>query len=87
VRVVRPSLTLPALTAREQAGNQSRLLLRAGVLGVVLMSAGVTMGMTGVAPDRITVPSWLDPARNRLMFQIFVIVMILSTIWVYLRFF
>src|SRR5262249_55717328 len=42
-----------------------RLLLWAGVSGVVLMLAGASMGITGVAVDRITVPSWLNPTRSR----------------------
>ncbi len=64
-----------------------RLLLWAGVSGVVLMLAGVSMGITGVAVDRITVPSWLNPARNRLLFQTFIFVILLLAIWVYLWFF
>jgi hypothetical protein len=64
-----------------------RLLLWAGVSGVVLMLAGVSMGITGVAVDRITVPSWLNPESNTLLFQIFISVILLFVIWVYLRFF
>jgi hypothetical protein len=64
-----------------------RLLLWAGISGVVLMLAGASMGITGVAVDRITVPSWLNPARNRLLFQIFVFVILLLASWVYIRFF
>ena len=64
-----------------------RLLLWAGISGVVLMLAGASMGITGVAVDRITVPSWLNPASNWLLFQIFVFVILLLTIWVYIRFF
>jgi hypothetical protein len=51
------------------------------------MLAGASMGITGVAVDRITVPSWLNPARNRLLFQIFVFVILLLAIWVYIRVF
>src|SRR5262245_16423521 len=48
-----------------------RLRLWAGISGVVLMLAGASMGITGVAIDKITVPSWLNPERwNRLLFQI-----------------
>ena len=64
-----------------------RLLLWAGVSGAVLMLAGASMGITGVAVDRITVPSWLNPATNRLLFQIFVFVILLLASWVYIRFF
>src|SRR5262245_43600024 len=59
-----------------------RLLLWAGISGVVLMLAGASMGITGLAVDRITVPSWLNLARNQLLFQIFVFVILLLTIWV-----
>ena len=64
-----------------------RLLLWAGISGVVLMLAGASMGITGLAIDKITVPSWLNPARNRLLFQIFFSVILLLVIWVYIRFF
>ena len=64
-----------------------RLLLWAGISGVVLMLAGASMGITGLAIDKITVPSWLNPARNRLLFQIFFSVILLLAIWMYLRFF
>ena len=64
-----------------------RLLLWAGVSGAVLTLAGASMGITGVAVDRITVPSWLNPATNRLLFQIFVFVILLLASWVYIRFF
>ena len=65
-----------------------RLLLWAGISGVVLMLAGASMGFTGVAIDKITVPSWLNPERwNRLLFQIFFSVILLLVIWVYIRFF
>ena len=64
-----------------------RLLLWAGISGVVLMLAGASMGITGLAIDRITVPSWLNPARNRLLFQIFFSVILLLVIWVYIQFF
>ena len=64
-----------------------RLLLWAGISGVVLMLAGASMGITGLAIDKITVPSWLNPARNRLLFQIFFSAILLLAIWMYLRFF
>ncbi len=58
------------------------------VSGVVLMLAGASMGITGVAIDKITVPSWLDPGKwNRLLFGICYLVILLLVIWVYLRFF
>jgi hypothetical protein len=65
-----------------------RLLIWAGVSGVVLMLAGASMGITGVAIDKITVPSWLNPERwNRLLFQILYSVILLLAIWVYIQFF
>jgi hypothetical protein len=65
-----------------------RRLLWAGVTGVVLMLAGASMGITGVAIDKITVPSRLNPERwNRLLFQISFSVVLLLAIWMYLWFF
>jgi hypothetical protein len=63
------------------------VLLWAGASGVVLMLAGASMGITGVAVDRITVPSWLNPVRNRLLFQIFIFVILLLVIFLYVMFF
>ena len=65
-----------------------RLLIEAGASGVVLMFAGACMGIAGVAIDKITVPSWLNPERwNQLLFGILYSVFLLLVIWVYIRFF
>src|SRR5262245_36041982 len=63
------------------------LAVWAGVSGVVIMLAGVFMGLTGVAIDKITVPSWLNPENNWLLWQILVFLLCLLAIYVYLRFF
>ena len=65
-----------------------RLWLWAPVLGVILMLAGASMGITGVAIDKITVPSWLNPERwNQLLFQIVFFIILMLTACVYIRFF
>ena len=65
-----------------------RLLIWAGVSGVVLMLAGASMGVTGVAIDKITVPSWLNPERwNQLLFQIVFFIILMLTACIYIRFF
>src|SRR5262249_34081129 len=70
-------------------GRQSfpRLLVWVGTLGVVLIIIGLAMSITGAAIDKIIVPSWLDPARNSLLWQIFVFLLAILVIWVYVGFF
>jgi hypothetical protein len=76
-------------------GRLAHVLMRSSVWavavmvsGVVFILAGASMGITGVAIDKITVPSWLNPQRwNQLLFGICYFLILLLVIGVYLRLF